>query len=659
LKNAFLLFVAFLAVTVPAQAKYGGGIGTVDEPYLINTAEQMNAVGTDANDWDKHFRLTADINLGIYTEDEFNIIGTSPNDPFTGVFDGNGHIISNFTYNSTGAFSYYIGLFGWVDSNDAEIKNLGVIDPNVVIMPYGIRAGALIGMQNSGTVSNCYVEGGSVSGDNSVGGLIGNNTGTVINCYTTCSVTAENSRAGGLVGWNDDGGVIINCSASGAVTGSQTVGGLVGKNLNNATTIANCYATGSVTGGDETGGLVGWNYEGSISNCYCLGTVIGSSYVGGLVGMNAEAPISNCYSIGSVSGDTKTGGLVGKNIRGGTVENSFWDVETSGQTTSEGGTDKTTAEMQDPNTFLDAGWDFVGESANGTDDFWTICYLGGCYPRLSWEQMRVYHVDVVDGNDDNNGLTPETAFATIQAGIDAAYDGEKVLVWPGVYTEDLDFIGKAITVTSATDAAVLRAAYLYAVMFYHGEDANSVFKNFIIKDSDTAIFLSFASPTISNLTVVDNEYGATDTGGSDPNISNCIFWNNTYVDLDDCETRYSCIEDGSNGAGNISEDPRFADANNGDYRLLSERGRYWPEHNIWVLDDVTSPCIDTGDPTINPSNERMPNGGRINMGAYGDTLYASMSEWPIKEDNNRDGIVNMVDFAMLAQKWLEKLDWFE
>jgi len=96
-----------------------------------------------------------------------------------------------------------------------------------------------------------------------------------------------------------------------------------------------------------------------------------------------------------------------------------------------------------------------------------------------------------------------------------------------------------------------------------------------------------------------------------------------------------------------------------DYHLLSERGRHWPAHDVWILDKVTSPCVDGGDPNVEPSNEPMPNGGRINMGAYGNTAYASMSEWPIEEDNNRDGIVNMLDIANVAARWLEKLDWVE
>jgi hypothetical protein len=102
-------------------------------------------------------------------------------------------------------------------------------------------------------------------------------------------------------------------------------------------------------------------------------------------------------------------------------------------------------------------------------------------------------------------------------------------------------------------------------------------------------------------------------------------------------------------------DPLFVDPENGDYHLRSERGRYWPEHDVWVLDDVTSPCVDVGDPSMGPVNERMPNGGRINMGAYGGTPYASMSEWPIAGDLNRNGIVDLSDLVVFCEQWLAEL----
>jgi len=143
--------------------------------------------------------------------------------------------------------------------------------------------------------------------------------------------------------------------------------------------------------------------------------------------------------------------------------------------------------------------------------------------------------------------------------------------------------------------------------------------------------------------------------GANPDIGNCILWNNVDGDLFGCTARYSCIEDESEGEGNISQDPLFADANGGDFHLLSEEGRFVPAYGLWSLDMVTSPCIDAGDFLLNPGAERMPNGGRINMGAFGGTREASMSEWPLSADINRDGIVDEADLAILEAQWLEGL----
>jgi hypothetical protein len=103
--------------------------------------------------------------------------------------------------------------------------------------------------------------------------------------------------------------------------------------------------------------------------------------------------------------------------------------------------------------------------------------------------------------------------------------------------------------------------------------------------------------------------------------------------------------------------PLFVDELSGDYLLKSHRGRYWSAHDVWILGDVMSPGIDIGDPSIEPSNEPTPNGGRVNAGAYGNTAYASMSEWSIPEDLNHDGIVNLIDLGMLGARWLDELDW--
>jgi hypothetical protein len=242
---------------------------------------------------------------------------------------------------------------------------------------------------------------------------------------------------------------------------------------------------------------------------------------------------------------------------------------------------------------------------------------------------NVFYVDAIYGNDNNNGLTLQTAFATIQKGLDEAVDGESIRVYPGLYQEKINFMGKRLKVdgviTSPYGAPVLQNPGDYAVSFYSGEDRDSVLRNFIISDSFVGVFIAGSSPTIYNLTIVNNKYGIEAYADSEPDISNCILWNNSDDDLFQCRTRYSCIERRDEGEGNISLDPLFVDPDSGDYHLRSERGRYWPEHDVWVLDKVTSPCIDGGDPNIDPLDEPMPNGGRINMGAYGGTTEASLS----------------------------------
>jgi len=240
---------------------------------------------------------------------------------------------------------------------------------------------------------------------------------------------------------------------------------------------------------------------------------------------------------------------------------------------------------------------------------------------------RTIYVDAVNGNDNNNGSAPQTAFATINKGIEAATDGQVVLVYPGLYIEEIDFMGKTITVqgvvVSPAGAPVLWNPGDFAVSFYSGEGPDSILRNFIIKDSFIGIFIADSSPTLSNLTIVGNKYGIEAYAGSQPEITNTILWNNIESDLFGCRVRYSCVERG--GEGDITEDPLFVDPDNDDYHLRSERGRYWPEHDIWVLDKVTSPCIDAGDPFGGAVNEPMPNGSRINIGAYGGTTEASLS----------------------------------
>jgi hypothetical protein len=160
--------------------------------------------------------------------------------------------------------------------------------------------------------------------------------------------------------------------------------------------------------------------------------------------------------------------------------------------------------------------------------------------------VNYYYVDGIDGDDLNDGLTLETAFATIQKGADEANDADTVLVYPAVYAGPVGFDGKAITVqgvAGAGGAAVISAPGNYAVSCFSDEDANSILKNFVIKGSFVGVFLVDASPTLAHLTVVDNNTGVAGYSDSEPHISNCIFYNNDE-DLFGCEAQYSFTQDG-------------------------------------------------------------------------------------------------------------------
>jgi len=298
-----------------------------------------------------------------------------------GHFDGNGFIIQNLTISGKN----YLGLFGII-AQGGEVKNLGVVD--VQVLGTEDHIGALVG-RSDGTLTHCFSSG-TVSGNNAVGGLVGATAdggefaarprggGPITDCYSTCTVSGIES-VGGLVGYT--GNVVVNCYSAGSVAGDRSVGGLVGTNYDN---IMESFSNSSVSGGSQVGGLVGQNTQtpgnGAISNCYSTGPVSGYSEIGGLIG-SPGGKITYCYSAALVSGQRGVGGLVGRDTYAYGQTNCFWDKEVSGLRMGDG---LTTAEMQTASTFLEAGWDFIDETENGTEDIWWIDE-GQDYPRLWWE----------------------------------------------------------------------------------------------------------------------------------------------------------------------------------------------------------------------------------------------------------------------------------
>lgn len=389
-----------------AGAVYSGGAGTGPNPYRIASAADWATLALTTADWDKTFLLVNDVDFGGA---EVTPAGTS-GQPFTGVFDGDGHVVRNVRIHFPE--DPHIGLFSFLDAS-GEIRDLGMEGADITGNKH---VGGLVGYNDGGTITSCYVMG-TVTGWTvdlgviCIGGLVGyNDSGTITSCFTTCAVTSETGSGGigGLVGKNaggtlqscyaagsvhgtnyigglvgtNEGGTITSCCVIGPVGGATSVGGLVGSNSSTGV-ITLCYSTSPVdAAGSVAGGLVGYNY-GAVTFCYARGAATGYNDVGGLVGQNYQGTIRYCYSTGVVGGHFTLGGLVGMNDSG-TISESYWDKDLSGQTTSAGGTGRTTDELTYPyaaNSYV--AWDFETVWAAGTDSSVNDGYpylLGGVVP---------------------------------------------------------------------------------------------------------------------------------------------------------------------------------------------------------------------------------------------------------------------------------------
>ena len=230
----------------------------------------------------------------------------------------------------------------------------------------GENFGGLVGENPRGAVRESYATG-KVDASNAakVGGLVGDNTSgaRITESYATGAVTGAN-RTGGLAGFNENS-VVRTSYATGAVTGANETGGLVGRNegQNPGGTITKSFATGAVEGDNQVGGLLGRNQNGGsnatrdgglVEDTYAQGAVTGNDEVGGIAGVNraefGPATVRRSYATGSITG-SNSGGLVGRNEGTGgnfpetaTVENSYWDTQTTGKNNPIGTSVSNTAE---------------------------------------------------------------------------------------------------------------------------------------------------------------------------------------------------------------------------------------------------------------------------------------------------------------------------
>lgn len=215
---------------------YSGGEGTVANPYLISSPQQLDSVRYYIT---AHFKLTQSINLDIApfnSGEGWQPIGTnSPGEEFSGSLDGDGYKIQNLFINRP--TTDFIGLFG--ATKNALIKNVGIENADFTGKNY---VGALIGI-NFSEVRNSYSTG-SVKGANHTGGLLGaletwdGSTALLSNSYSTASAYSSTYGTGGLVG-RQISGTIEHSYAAGEAFSVSGNGGLIGEQ--NAGTVTNSY----------------------------------------------------------------------------------------------------------------------------------------------------------------------------------------------------------------------------------------------------------------------------------------------------------------------------------------------------------------------------------------------------------------------------------
>ena len=267
------------------------GDGTKNNPYIITTVEQLQAIKILNSTEGVHVKLGNDIDLSSECSEgkrNWTPIGTQDN-PFKGEFDGNGKSILNLYINS-GTANVNTALFGY---NEGTIRNLNTT--GTIINTQGASG---IVYENKGTIENCI---NNIDITNNTiqyaAGIVIQNYGVIKKCTNKGNVLASKSAEiggyAGIAGVNRNQGVIEQCINEGIIEGYNTVGGIAGTNQNQGI-IKECINKQSVNGNNYIGGIAGHNIGGGrIYNSYNVANVTGPTYIGGIAGYNGY--VGKCY----------------------------------------------------------------------------------------------------------------------------------------------------------------------------------------------------------------------------------------------------------------------------------------------------------------------------------------------------------------------------
>lgn len=537
-KKSFALFFALVLIFVFAMplsanesiSEFAGGSGTKDDPYLIADKYQLNNVRHHLK---SHFKLTDDI---VFTKQDFSYngdfynagtgwapIGSSDWYAFSGVFDGNGHIISGLYVNKIESKDYtYVGLFGY---NKGTIQNLGLVNSSISI--------------KTKSSIHCFFY------DTYAGGIVGCNDGEVNRCYNTGNVDATTIKSdtsgdaeicvGGIVGYNYDDGIISECYNTGNISGFSFddvyTGGIVSYNEG---TVNYSYNSGNVSSLSSTklkatgdcsyaGGIVSYN-EGSIHGSYNIGNIFASSSStysypnftddvcgGGIVGYLYSGEISECYNAGCVrtvnrfsNYNIHYGGIAGYKERGVLSECYYLDFEVGGVgNTSSTCVKLSKEEMQNASVF--DGFDF--------DSVWSISSEADYkFPTLK----TLNHVEKVENTTDfvgGNGsvwnpylIKTKEQLHNVKSDVNAFYQLDADIKF-----DESDFTKGSIYYNDGSGWDPIGADYAESftgVFDGNGHTISGLYVNIVRTDNLVAGLFGYNKGIIENLGVVDSTVSA-------------------------------------------------------------------------------------------------------------------------------------------------------
>ena len=573
MKNSlFLLVLLFSSGVVLA----GDPVYYVDNDGPADYSSIQDAINS-SNDSD-----TIIVKPGTYQENiRFNgkkIILTSlnPNDPTTvesTIIDG-GHndsvvtfyrdetadtVITGFTI-TNGSSQYGGGIYCW-QGESPTVSNCRIINNESVYTGGGIY-------NCDGDILNCTISGNIGGGGNGLSLC----DGTIKNCSITNNTSTIASSGGGLI-WCH--GEIIDCLIAENVIGDW------GGGLHDCDgLIQGCEIKGNYAGGGIS------HSEALVKDCI-ISDNIADGWGGGALDGGNGTTLVNCQisnNIGIPHGGAITGGLV--NITNCTFEGNY--------------AEKGGAIMDLRGSVTNC--DFINNSAGHIG---TILVMGGTHLKnctIAGNKANDYAAIVV-AHTESGYQTPIIESCTIVNNVGNESGG---------------------------------------IHFFESSDPDVIIKNNIITNNvGTGIFWKYtADKDLSYNNVWGNtggNYGGWASPGEGSISANPLFVDNGYWD--------------PNNTPDDSSDDLWV---NGDYHLKSEAGRWESNNDTWMKNDITSPCVDAGDPLSDWGLELYPHGMRLNMGAYGGTVEASLSSSLAGNvaDFNNDNIVNYIDYSLLIGRWL-------